>query len=149
MGAGRRLPVRVFDKLPLAASSSLDDCPAIAIGVGGHLSLDVLVSNAALGAPTDSPKGVWEVWTTSVGANAAAADYSQVLDLGDGKFTTAITALSPQGNNALLKAGVSLRGLRGMYAKVRYNYTSGGTAGNLTAAASRARVIATVDETNG
>lgn len=138
-----RKPTIVLQNLPLGQSSALTDCTAVVIGPGGHLDIDVDIDNGAGGAPADAPVGTWQLWTCS-GAEGTAETATRYKVVGIAALTTAMIALNAVGNSVVAQT-LSLRGVPGRFAKLRYVRSTGGSA-TATGTASRARVVLTVDD---
>ena len=89
----------------------------VVLDFGGELNVQCLIDNGAGLAPTDTPVGVWQLWT----------------DYGGGVFTrqtsTAIDAelakIAPNGNN-LVNAAATFPPVPGTNAVLVYVRTSGG-----------------------
>ncbi len=138
-----RKPYLIFDRLPLGQSTTLADCTPIPVGTGGHLDLSVDVGNAAGAASADAPVGAWQLWTSTGFKDDDNASYRPVQLA---QLDTALVALGPTGNNAVISRTLSMRGVPGRWAKLLYVRSTGGSATIAASTAARARVTVTVDD---
>jgi hypothetical protein len=139
-----RKPTIVWTKLPLGQSSDLLDTPGVVIGPGGHLDIEIDIDNGAGAAFADAPVGTWQLWT-GTGTDGTLETSTRYKQFTTTALTAALALLSPTGNNAVISSSLSLRGVPGRFAKLRYARSTGGSA-TVTGTASRARVTLTVDD---
>ena len=99
----------------LAASGVVADLAAVSIRYAGFVSIQCIIDDGAGGAPSDTPAGVFEAYSSSDGVT-----YSKV-EAAD----TELTNIAPNGNN-VVNAFAIFEGMPGTSLKIRYNRTSGG-----------------------
>lgn len=103
---------------PLASDAVLADIEAISIRFGGYVSIQCKIDDGSGGAPSDTPVGAWELYSSVDGIN-----YSKVS-----AADAELAKIAPNGNN-VVEAFALLSGVPGTSIKIAYNRTSGG-AGN-------------------
>jgi hypothetical protein len=102
--------------LSLAADTTLAATRSVVMQ-DGHLSIHVSIDNGAGIAPTDTPVGVWELYTSGDGIN--------FYRLTNAAIVAELALIAPNGNN-LVNAWAVFSNVPGTAAKLLYNQTSGG-----------------------
>lgn len=101
----------------LSASEVLANVPFVSLYPNGELSAHVVIDNGAGGAPSDSPVGTWELWTSGDGVN-----YEQQVDPA---ITSELAKIAAVGNAKVTKSA-NFVGVPGVAAKLVYVRGSGG-----------------------
>lgn len=115
-----RKTVTVLSRASLAADSdtvALLGTSSVELQRGGEISIQCVVDNGAGAAPTDTPIGVWELYSSGTGTEYSPVELPQL--------TAALATIAPSGN-VKISRWVTLRGVPGKFAKMRYKATSGG-----------------------
>jgi hypothetical protein len=121
MGASRTTTQYILPTTatPLAASGpaepNLTGLASVSVKYSGYVSIQCTIDNGAGGAPSDTPLGSWELYTSADGTN-----YTKVSEA-----DVELAKIAPNGNNKV-DAVACFNGVPGSDFKVRYNRTSGG-----------------------
>jgi hypothetical protein len=116
-----------FPDITLGASQDISTVKSTSLGSDGRLDVQVVIDNGAGVAPTDTPAGAWQLWSSS--------DPDGVLWSRVTSADTELAKIAPSGNT-LVSAYAVLEDVPGTSFKLVYARTSGG-------ATSRARVRVT------